>query len=32
MRLHNTPENPLSSAAWQALGFEVVEILRMRRL
>lgn len=32
MRLHNAPENPLSSSAWDALGFEVVENLRMRRL
>lgn len=32
VRLHNAPENPLSSAAWDALGFEVVETLRLRRL
>jgi ribosomal protein S18 acetylase RimI-like enzyme len=32
IRLHNAPENPLSSGAWEALGFEVVEHLRMRRL
>src|SRR5687767_14164230 len=32
MRLHNAPENPLSSAAWTALGFDVVEHLRMRPL
>jgi len=32
IRLHNAPENPLSSAAWEALGFEVVEHLRFRRL
>ncbi len=30
MRLHNAPENPLSSAAWTALGFDIVEHLRMR--
>lgn len=30
LRLHNAPENPLSSAAWSALGFEIVEHLRMR--
>ena len=30
LRLHNAPENPLSSAAWTALGFDVVEHLRMR--
>ena len=30
LRLHNAPENPLSSGAWTALGFDVVEHLRMR--
>lgn len=30
LRLHNAPENPLSSGAWSALGFDVVEHLRMR--
>ncbi len=30
LRLHNAPENPLSSGAWTALGFEVVEHLRAR--
>jgi len=30
LRLHNAPENALSSAAWTALGFEIVEHLRMR--
>ena len=30
LRLHNAPENPLSSGAWTALGFEVVEHLRFR--
>ena len=30
LRLHNAPDNPLSSAAWTALGFDVVEHLRMR--
>ncbi len=30
IRLHNAPENPLSSATWTALGFDVVEHLRMR--
>ena len=30
LRLHNAPENPLSSSAWTALGFEVVEHLRAR--
>jgi GNAT superfamily N-acetyltransferase len=30
LRLHNAPENPLSSAAWSALGFGIVEHLRMR--
>lgn len=30
LRLHNVPENPLSTAAWTALGFAIVEHLRMR--
>jgi ribosomal protein S18 acetylase RimI-like enzyme len=32
LRLHNVPDNPMSSGAWTALGFEVVEHLRMRRI
>lgn len=32
MRLHNAADNPLANAAWEALGFEVVEHLRLRRL
>ena len=32
MRLHNAAESPLSNAAWEALGFGVVEHLRLRRL
>lgn len=32
MRLHSTPENATGAAAWEALGFEVVEVLRRRRL
>jgi len=32
MRLHNAADNPLANAAWEALGFEVVEHLRVRRL
>ena len=32
MRLHNAADNPLAGAAWDALGFEVVEVLRMRPL
>jgi ribosomal protein S18 acetylase RimI-like enzyme len=32
LRLHNASDNPLSNAAWQALGFDVVEHLRLRRL
>ena len=32
IRLHNASDNPLASAAWQALGFEVVEQLRVRAL
>ena len=31
MRLHSTPENEVAGAAWDALGFEVVEQLRFRR-
>jgi ribosomal protein S18 acetylase RimI-like enzyme len=30
IRLHNAPESELSTAAWDALGFEVVEHLRLR--
>ncbi|MDQ6888101.1 MAG: GNAT family N-acetyltransferase [Gemmatimonadota bacterium] len=32
LRLHNSVENPLANASWDALGFEVVEHLRMRSL
>jgi GNAT superfamily N-acetyltransferase len=32
LRLHNVPDNPMSSGAWNALGFDVVEHLRMRRI
>ena len=32
MRLHNAADNPLANAAWEALGFEVVEHLRVRTL
>ena len=32
MRLHSTPENAVGGAAWDALGFRVVEQLRLRRL
>lgn len=32
MRLHNAADNPLANAAWEALGFEVVEHLRVRKL
>ena len=32
MRLHNAADNPLANAAWDALGFEVVEHLRVRSL
>ena len=32
MRLHNAADNPLANAAWAALGFEVVEHLRVRPL
>jgi GNAT superfamily N-acetyltransferase len=32
MRLHSVAGDPVSSAAWDAMGFEVVEYVRMRRL
>ena len=32
LRLHNAADNPQSNAAWAALGFGVVEHLRMRRI
>jgi ribosomal protein S18 acetylase RimI-like enzyme len=32
MRLHNVPGSDEASAAWTALGFDVVEHVRMRRL
>ena len=32
MRLHNAADNPLAGTAWDALGFEVVEVLRVRAL
>jgi ribosomal protein S18 acetylase RimI-like enzyme len=32
LRLHNSADNPLANAAWEALGFRVVEHLRMRRI
>lgn len=32
LRLHNVPDNPMSSGAWTALGFEIVEHLRLRRI
>ena len=32
MRLHNAADNPVANAAWEALGFETVEVLRVRRL
>lgn len=31
MRLHNASDNDAASETWQALGFEVVELLRVRR-
>ncbi|MGI8498453.1 MAG: GNAT family N-acetyltransferase [Gemmatimonadaceae bacterium] len=30
MRLHNSVENPVSNASWDALGFEIAEHLRVR--
>ena len=32
MRLHNAADNPEANAAWGALGFEVVEVMRVREL
>ena len=32
MRLHNAADNPLAGRAWDALGFAVVEVLRVRAL
>lgn len=32
LRLHNAADNPLANAAWDALGFAVVEHLRVRPL
>jgi ribosomal protein S18 acetylase RimI-like enzyme len=32
MRLHNAAENAEANESWEALGFEVVEILRMKSL
>lgn len=32
MRLHNAADNPGANAAWEALGFEIVEVMRVREL
>jgi len=32
MRLHNAADNPVAGATWEAMGFEVVEVLRVRML
>lgn len=32
MRLHNVSDYPLAGTVWQALGFDVVEQLRLRRI
>jgi len=32
MRLHNAADNSLASVTWDALGFEVVEVLRVRAI
>ena len=32
MRLHNASDNALAAGAWEAMGFEVVEHLRVRSL
>jgi ribosomal protein S18 acetylase RimI-like enzyme len=32
MRLHNAADNPLAAAAWESLGFRVVEHARLKHL
>ena len=32
VRLHNAADNPTANAAWDALGFDIVEVLRVRSL
>jgi ribosomal protein S18 acetylase RimI-like enzyme len=32
MRLHNAADNDTANAAWEALGFQTVEVLRVRQL
>lgn len=32
MRLHNVADDQVANAAWEAMGFQVVEMVRMRRL
>ena len=32
MRLHNAADNRVANAAWESLGFETVEVLRVRAL
>lgn len=32
LRLHNAVDNPTANAAWEALGFEVVEVLRVKSI
>ena len=32
MRLHNAADNPDANAAWEAMGFEIVEVMRVREL
>ena len=32
VRLHNASDNPLANAAWDALGFQIAEHLRVRSL
>jgi ribosomal protein S18 acetylase RimI-like enzyme len=32
LRLHSTPENPLAQAAWEAMGFGIVEHLRSKEI
>ena len=32
MRLHNAADNPLAAAAWESLGFQIVEHARLKHL
>jgi GNAT superfamily N-acetyltransferase len=32
MRLHNSADDAVANSAWDALGFELAEVVRVRRL